>query len=136
MGRSLVAMAGLLLLTGCAGLAETTRTSVIHEVKFEENLSPADLTVRVGDEVRWVNHRTLPVRIDIPGLNKDMLSCERDFSNFMGMIGETAELSASKSASLCFSKGMVISYNARMKSAVPGGMVIQPGTIRIIGPTQ
>ncbi len=136
MGRTLFAMAGLLLVTGCAGLAETTRTAVIHEVKCEENLTPADLTVRVGDEVRWVNHRTLPVRIDIPGLNKDMLSCERDFSNFMGMVGETTELSAGKSVSLCFSKGMVISYNARMKSAVPGGMVIQPGTIRVIGPTQ
>lgn len=136
MRGSLIALAGLLLMTGCAGLAETTRTAVIHEVKFEENLNPADLTVRVGDEVRWVNHRTLPVRIDIPGLNKDMLNCERDFSNFIGQIGETVELSSSKSASLCFSKGMVISYNARMKSAVPGGMVIQPGMIRVVGPAQ
>ena len=136
MRRSLIALAGLLLMTGCAGLAETTRTAVIHEVKFEENLTPADLTVRVGDEVRWVNHRTLPVRIDIPGMNREMLSCERDFSNFIGLVGETAELSPSKSVSLCFSKGMVISYNARMKSAVPGGMVIQPGTIRVVGPNQ
>ncbi|HQV45428.1 MAG: hypothetical protein WBB60_00660 [Nitrospira sp.] len=136
MRGSVIALTGLLLMTGCAGLAETTRTAVIHEVKFEEHLNPADLTVRVGDEVRWVNHRTLPVRIDIPGLNKDMLSCERDFSNFIGQVGETAELSPSKSTSLCFSKGMVISYNARMKSAVPGGMVIEPGTIRVVGPTQ
>ena len=133
---SLIALTGLLLMTGCAGLAHTTRTAVIHEVKFEENLVPADLTVRVGDEVRWVNHRTLPVRIDIPGMNREMLSCERDFSNFIGLVGETAELSPSKSVSLCFSKGMVISYNARMKSAVPGGMVIQPGTIRVVGPNQ
>jgi hypothetical protein len=61
-----VAIAGLVLIAGCAGLPQTSRTAVIHEVKFEANLEPADLSVHVGDEIRWVNHRTLPVLIDIP----------------------------------------------------------------------
>lgn len=136
MRRTLFAIAGLLLVTGCTGMPETTRTSAIHEVNFEENLTPADLTVHVGDEVRWVNHRTLPVRIDIAGLNRDMLTCERNFSNFFGTLSETAEVAAGKTASLCFRRGMVINYNVRMESAVPGGMVIQPGTIRVAGPVQ
>jgi plastocyanin len=55
-----VAAAGLVLATGCAGLPQTSRTAVIHDVKFEATLAPADLTVHVGDEIRWVNHRTLP----------------------------------------------------------------------------
>jgi len=105
-------------------------------VKFEKTLEPSDLTVHVGDEIRWVNHRTLPVLIDIPGLNAEMLSCDRGFSGMMGGVSELKELDPSKSASLCFSKPIVISYNARMRSADPGGMKIEPGTIRVVGPTQ
>ena len=47
-----VAIAGLVLATGCAGLPQTSRTAIIHEVKFEGSLAPADLTVHVGDEIR------------------------------------------------------------------------------------
>ena len=136
MRRSLMALTGLLLMTGCAGLPQTSRTAIIHEVKFEANLAPADLTVHVGDEIRWVNHRTLPVLIDIPGLNADMLSCDRGFTGMMGGVTELKELEPSKSASLCCSKPIVISYNARMKSADPGGMKIEPGTIRVVGSAQ
>ncbi len=132
----LVAIAGIVLATGCSSLPEVTRTAVIHDIKLEEHLSPADLTVRVGDEVRWVNHRTLPARIEIPGLQKDMLSCERNFSNMFGSPLEVAELPPSKSASLCFKREITISYNARMGSALPGGMQIEPGTIRVVRPAQ
>lgn len=130
------ASVAIALLAGCTSLPQTSRTAVIHEVKFEANLEPADLTVHVGDEIRWVNHRTLPVLIDIPGLSGEMLSCDRGFSGMMGGVSELKELEPSKSASLCFSKPIVISYNARMRSADPGGMKIEPGTIRVVAPAQ
>ena len=130
------ASVAIALLAGCTSLPQTSRTAVIHDVKFEGALDPADLTVRVGDEIRFVNHRTLPVLIDIPGLNADMLSCDRGFTGMMGGVTELKELDPSKSASLCFSKPIAISYNARMRSADPGGMKIEPGTIRVVGPAQ
>ena len=130
------ASVAIALLAGCTSLPQTSRTAVIHDVKFEGALDPADLTVRVGDEIRFVNHRTLPVLIDIPCLNADMLSCDRGFTGMMGGVTELKELDPSKSASLCFSKPIVISYNARMRSADPGGMKIEPGTIRVVGPAQ
>ena len=61
MHKHWLAVAGLVLMTGCTSLPQTSRTAVIHDVKFEATLAPADLTVHVGDEIRWVNHRTLPV---------------------------------------------------------------------------
>ncbi|GMV52068.1 MAG: hypothetical protein NBKEAIPA_00015 [Nitrospirae bacterium] len=124
------------LFIGCAGLPQTSRTAVIHEVKFEDKMMPADLTVNVGDEIRWVNHRTLPVRIDIPGLKNGLLSCDRGFSNAFGSTREVTELDPGKSASLCFAQPVVLGYNARMKSAVPGGMAIEPGTLRAVAPTR
>lgn len=136
MRGTLFALTGLLMATGCSGLPEVTRTAVIHEVKLAEHMEPADLTVAAGDEVRWVNQRMLSARVEIPGLTKEMLSCDRGFTNVFGSVREVVELDSHETASLCFAKGMVISYNARMKSAGPGGIVIEPGTIRVTGLTQ
>ena len=65
-----------------------------------------------------------------------MLSCERNFSNVFGSPLEVAELPPSKSESLCFKKEITISYSTRMESVLPGGVQIEPGTIRVVGPTQ
>lgn len=129
-----MALAGVVLLAGCGSLPQATRTAVIHNIKFEEHMTPADLTIHVGDEVRWVNYRTLPVMIDIPGLNAEMLSCESGFSGMFGGVQEVTKLGANESANLCFKSVIVISYNGRMRSAAPGGMQIEPGTIRVVAP--
>jgi len=129
-----MALAGVVLLAGCGSLPQATRTAVIHNIKFEEHMTPGDLTVHVGDEVRWVNYRTLPVMIDIPGLNAEMLSCESGFSGMFGGVQEVTKLGPNESANLCFKSVIVISYNGRMRSAAPGGMHIEPGTIRVVSP--
>ena len=130
----LMALVGMVLLAGCGSLPQATRTAVIYDIKFEEHMMPADLTIHAGDEVRWVNFRTLPVMIDIPGLNADMLSCESGFSGMFGGVQEVTKLGPNQSASLCFKTAIVLSYNGRMRSAAPGGMQIEPGTIRVVSP--
>ena len=57
--------------------------------------------MHVGDEIRWVNHRTLPVLIDIPGLNAEMLSCDRGSRACWAEMSELKELDPSK-APVCF----------------------------------
>ena len=99
-------------------------------------MTPPDLTVQVGDEIRWVHDRKPSARVDIPGLQKNMLACARECSNAFGTLLEVAGFGPSKSASLFFKKEISISCNVRMGSALPGGMQIEPGTIRVIGPAQ
>lgn len=123
--------AAVLLMAGCAGVPPTSRTGAIHDVKFEEHMMPSELHVQPGDEVRWVNHRTMPVRIDFLAGSLNELSCERGFSNFIGRRQESVFIEPNQSASLCFSKSGAVTYNARMDAAVPGGKVIEPGTIRV-----
>lgn len=123
---------GLIGLSACAMLTSpTTRSGAIQDVKIEEGLAPSILTVGIGDEVRWVNHRTLPVRIDFIGGDLDEISCQRGFTNWIGMKKESASLGASESASACFSKAGVIIYNVRMDSALPGGKQIVQGEVRV-----
>jgi hypothetical protein len=47
------------------------------------------------------------------------------------MIQDSATIKANESASLCFTKAGVLSYNIRMESALPGGKTIVSGVVRI-----
>ena len=56
--RRIIAGIGLLILTGCHGMAGVgmptlTRTGEMKDVVIGEDLSPATLTVNPGDEIRW-----------------------------------------------------------------------------------
>jgi plastocyanin len=130
-GSTLVAIA-----TGCASVAETSRTGDIQEVRLAERLTPADVQVESGEEIRWINERSMPVTIEfLEGALEDV-SCERGFStrtfsNVMGQRREVATIKPHGTASLCFTAAGTVSYNARMESPIAGGQVIDAGTIRV-----
>ncbi len=119
----------------CTG-PSMSRSGDIHTVNVEAEPHPADLVVNVGDEVRWVNHRSLSVRVDLVGDVHEALSCERGFSNFLGMKSESATIKPNESVAACFSKVGVIKYNLRMDSAMPGGRTITSGTVQVGDPTK
>lgn len=128
---AVVVAAGSLM--ACAG-PQTTRSGDIQTVKIEREPEPDQLVVNVGDEVRWVNHRSLPVRLELVGEMHDTLSCERGFSNFLGMKREFAVIAPNESVAACFSNVGVIKYNLRMDSALPGGKAISSGTVQVGDP--
>src|SRR5690606_35283586 len=74
--RKVTILASMLAAAGCAGMASTTRTGNIHDVKFEERMTPANLQVKPGDEVRWVNQRTTPVTVEFLAGALDAVTCE------------------------------------------------------------
>jgi hypothetical protein len=115
----------------CSGIPKTSRTGEIHNVKIEENLSPTDLTVRTGDEIRWVNARTMESRIDLLFPGAQELACERGFG-VAGDEEDSATLGPNESASICFSQPSEVRYNVRMGAAVPGGEKIVSGLIRVV----
>ncbi|HET9962841.1 MAG TPA: hypothetical protein VFQ34_10940 [Nitrospiraceae bacterium] len=136
MGMLTVMWTGLLLLAGCTGLPSTTRTAVVHELKFKDKLSQSDLSARVGDEIQWTNQRPLAVRVDFPGLTPDMLSCQRGFSNFLGFTRGFSNIAPTQSASLCFNKAGVYKYTAKTDPAKTGGKALnESGTVRVTAPT-
>lgn len=121
----------LLALAGCAGVANTSRTGVIHDVRFEERMTPAYLRVAPGDEIRWVNQRSMPVTVEFLGDALDDVTCQRGFDNFVGSQQEKATIQPNQSVSLCFGNPGRVTYNARMESAVAGGKMIESGTIQV-----
>lgn len=129
---STVTLLSLLVLTGCATpFPDSTRTGRIHDVHIEHDVMPAELTVGIGDEIRWVNHRTGRVSVYFLDDIQKRLSCERAFRSWW-TTRDLSQISPYQAASLCFSKAGGYKYNVRMEANVPGGEIIQTGIIWVV----
>ena len=129
LGKASVWTIVLLLGVACSSLPDTSRTGVIHDIKImESTLEPAEITVRPGDEIRWVNYRTKPVRVIFLDRLDEALMCDRAFSG-AGMNDTT--IKASKAASLCFARPGSYKYNARMEAEVAGGEIPVTGMVHV-----
>ena len=126
--RKGAALLALVLMGGaCSSILDTSRTGQIHDVKItEQELHPAEITVRAGDEVRWLNYRTKPVRVIFLDRLDEALSCSRGFSG-SGM--NDTRVKPNKAVSLCFAKAGQYRYTARMEAEVTGGEIPLPGTV-------
>lgn len=128
---ALLAIAGCATIAGTAGIATTTRTGTIHDVRFEQRMSPPELWVRAGDEIRWVNQRSTPVTVEFLEDALKNVTCQSGFSSMLRRQQEATEIKPNESASLCFGKAGTVTYNARMDSPVAGGRLIESGTIHV-----
>lgn len=126
-----LAIAGCAAIKGTAGIADSSRTGTIQDVKFEERMTPVILRVRQGDEVRWVNRRSTDVKLEFLDGALDDVVCQSGFSNLFRRQQESATIKPNGSASLCFGRVGTITYNARMDSPVAGGQMIESGTIQV-----
>lgn len=118
------------VVAGCT-MPSTTRSAIVQDVKITEDLSPTNIRVHPGDEIRWVNLRKDRVQIDIPKLGDKNLACKRGFSNWLGATKETVRLEPNETVSLCFGEPSLVEYIVRVDSALRGGKQILQGSVNI-----
>lgn len=94
-------------------------------------MTPANLRVQPGDEIRWVNQWSTPVTVEFLEDALDDVTCQSGFSSLLRRLQESTTIQPNESASLCCGKVGIVTYNARMESPVAGGSVIESGTIRV-----
>ncbi|MGH7230274.1 MAG: hypothetical protein ACREJU_02830, partial [Nitrospiraceae bacterium] len=117
----LVVLAAFLLVTACAGLPTGSRTGMISVVTITDDMvSPRDVVVQPGDEVKIVNRRGKPAWVYFTREHVNELSCERGFSYFWG-IEESAKIKPNQSASVCFTKPGLYGYSVQAQPTVLGG---------------
>lgn len=123
----------LLFVLGCEGTPTVTRSGDVKDIIIGEKLSSAEVVVSPGDEVRWINKRTAPVRIVFldQGAHKQ-LSCKNNFGGLMTPSG-TAKLAMNESASACFRDPGYFRYTVRMESGLTTGEINVPGVIKVGG---
>ncbi|WP_447980399.1 hypothetical protein [Candidatus Nitrospira bockiana] len=131
-----------LLVAACSSgpeLQHSTRTGKIYDVRIGETLNPEELHARQGDEVRFVNARSAPVRIVFVEDLNGRLACEKGFleSGMFNLFSSnnatanSARIKANDYASLCFLSPGHYTYTARMEAPVPGGEKNQSGRLVI-----
>jgi hypothetical protein len=123
----------LLFVVGCQGTPTVTRSGDVKDVIIGDNLSSGEVVVSPGDEVRWVNKRTAPVRIIfLDPVSDKRLSCKNNIGGLMTP-SDTAKLATNETASACFRDPGYYRYTVRMDSGLTTGEINVPGVIKVGG---
>src|SRR5690606_4133434 len=131
-GAAVLATAvGCASIRGTDSISDTSRTGAIHTVNFEERMTPTNLRVQPGDEVRWVNQRSTAVTVEFWGDALADVTCQTGFSSLLRRQQETATSKPSEGASICCAKVGTVTYIGRRGSPVAGGQMIESGTMRV-----
>ncbi len=126
-------LALLLFVWGCESTPTVTRSGDVKDIIIGDNLSVAELMVNPGDEVRWVNKRTAPVRIIfLDPMSDKQLSCKNNFGGLMTP-SHTAKLAMNETASACFRDPGYVRYTVRMEKAGMTGEQNISGVVRVGG---
>jgi hypothetical protein len=130
LGISLVA---LVFLAGCESTPTVTRSGDVKDIIIGDNLSSGEVVVSPGDEVRWVNKRTAPVRIVfIDPVSDKQFSCKNNIGGLMTP-SNTAKLATNETASACFRDPGYYRYTVRMESGLTTGEINVPGVVKVGG---
>ena len=123
----------LLLLAGCQGTPTVTRSGDVKDIIVGDNITSGEVAVGPGDEVRWVNKRTAPVRIVfLDPMSDKQLSCKNNFGGLMTP-SDTAKLATNETASVCFRDPGYYRYTVRMESARTTGELNVSGVVKVGG---
>src|SRR5512132_3573374 len=111
--RSALIIGFAVALSGCTAwsnkptVPETSRTAVVHDVRIAlTEIQPVELRANVGDEVRFINDKTQPIRIVLIEAGKS-IACNKGFN---GMIDQEADIKPGQYAGFCFSKPGTVKY--------------------------
>jgi plastocyanin len=123
----------LLLVLGCQSTPTVTRTGDVKDIIIGDDLSSKEIAVNTGDEVRWINKRTQPVRVVfLDPVSDKQLSCKNNVGGWMTS-SDTAQLGKNETASACFRDPGYYRYIVRMESALTTGDINVQGVIRVGG---
>ena len=118
---------------GCQGTPTVTRSGDVKDIIIGDDLSSREIAVSPGDEVRWVNKRTAPVRIVfLDPVSDKQLSCKNNFGGLMTP-SDTGQLTMNETASLCFRDAGTFRYTVRMESAKTTGELNVSGVVKVGG---
>ena len=123
----------LVFVMGCQGIPTVTRTGDVKDIIIGDDLSSRETAVNAGDEVRWINKRTLPVRVVfLDPVSDKQLSCRNNVGGWMTR-SDTAQLGNNETASACFRDPGFFRYIVRMESALTTGDINVQGVVKVGG---
>ena len=105
----------------------TLRTILISEV-----VQPEVLYTTAGEEIRWQNVRSSPVRLGFLSMRLlDDLACEKGISTFFGQVNDLITIPPGESISLCLVRSGDLQYNVWFDEKNPKGTISRTATVRV-----
>jgi hypothetical protein len=115
---------------GCMSrLPSTSQTGKVEEIVIGTAVAPPELTLALGDEVRWVNRQQGPVSIIFLEPIQEQVSCERGFG--VAGVANATRLAPNKGISLCFAMPGTVRYTVHLDTPTTAGEFNLLGVLHI-----
>ena len=119
-----------LVTPGCiGGLPSSSRTGKVQDIVIGSTVTPSEVTLAPGDEVRWTNRHGAPVGLVFLNSIQEQVTCERGFG--LGGVANAAQLDRNKAISLCFATPGHVRYTVHLDAPTPTGQFNIQGVVHI-----
>jgi hypothetical protein len=104
----------------------------VRTIQISDVVEPEVLYAMPGEEIRWENLRTNPVRVGFLSTNLlEELGCREGVTTVFGQVNDIVTIPAGGSISLCFVRGGTLQYNVWFDEEYPKGRMSPTATVYI-----
>lgn len=120
------------LLSSCGHQSVTSDRTSVRTIEIAEGVTPVILYALPGEEIRWTNLRSNPIRLGFLTMRLlDEVGCEQGIKTMFGGMSDLVTIPPGHSVSLCFVRRGDLKYNVWLEPDNPRGPITPTATIRV-----
>lgn len=120
------------IVTGCSHLSVPDIKAQVRIVEVTDEVTPSVLYAAPGEEVRWTNLRSNPIRLGFLTMRLlDEVGCDHGIKTLFGQMSDLVTIPPGESVSLCFVRRGDLKYNVWLEPDNPRGLITPTATIRV-----
>lgn len=120
------------IVTGCSHPSVLDIKAQVRIVEVTDEVTPSVLYAAPGEEVRWTNLRSNPIRLGFLTMRLlDDVGCDHGIKTLFGQMSDLVTIPPGESVSLCFVRRGDLKYNVWLEPDNPRGRITPTATIRV-----
>jgi hypothetical protein len=120
------------IVTGCSHPSVPDIKAQVRIVEVTDEVTPSVLYAAPGEEVRWTNLRSNPIRLGFLTMRLlDEVGCDHGIKTLFGQMSDLVTIPPGESVSLCFVRRGDLKYNVWLEPDNPRGPITPTATIRV-----
>ena len=129
-------LTGMFILVGlsvaCGHQQINHEPKTVRTIEISDIVKPQMIYARTGEEIRWHNLRSNPVRVGfLTRRLLDELGCRRGLPTFFGEVEDAVTIMPGESVGLCPLRPGVLQYNVWFDPGNPKGAISRTGAIHV-----
>ena len=122
------------VLSACASEPMPQTPTTVRTIQISDWVTPDTVYAKSGEEIRWQNLRTNPVRVGFLSRRLlDELGCNKGVTTLLGEVNDLITIGPGKSVSLCPIRSGVLQYNVWFDAENPRGAISRTATVHVEG---